>query len=60
MFATLFPGGAEVAVTFGYFQAHTYFGSDSFGRIALANKIAGRLPTKFSTWARLNFPVQTP
>ncbi|HYN09765.1 MAG TPA: NmrA/HSCARG family protein [Vicinamibacterales bacterium] len=54
VFATLFPGAAEVADTFGYFQAHTYLGSDSHDRIALASKIAGRQPTDFSTWARLN------
>ena len=60
VFAGLFPGGAEVAEMFRYFQAHTYLGSDSHDRIALANKIAGRQPTKFSTWAQVNFPVQTP
>jgi uncharacterized protein YbjT (DUF2867 family) len=60
IFATFFPGAAEVAEMFGYFQAHTYLGSDSRDRIALANKIAGRQPTKFSTWARLNIPFQTP
>ena len=54
VFVTLFPGASEVAETFGYFQAHTYLGSDSHDRIALANKIAGRQPTDFSTWARLN------
>ena len=53
-FATLFPGAAEVAETFAYFQAHTYLGSDSSDRIALANKVAGRQPTDFSNWARLN------
>ena len=53
-FATLFPGAAEVAETFAYFQAHTYLGSDSSDRIALANKVAGRQPTDFSTWARVN------
>ena len=58
LFATFFPGAAEVAEMFSYFQAHTYLGSDSSDRIALANKIAGRQPTKFSTWARLNVPVQ--
>src|SRR6266851_6473410 len=57
MFATLFPGGAEAAETFSYFQAHTYLGSDSHDRIALANKMAGREPGKFSTWARVNFPA---
>jgi uncharacterized protein YbjT (DUF2867 family) len=57
-FATLFPGAPEIAEMFSYFQAHTYLGSDSSDRIALANKIAGRQPTKFSTWTQLNFPVQ--
>jgi uncharacterized protein YbjT (DUF2867 family) len=60
VFAGLFPGGVEVANTFRYFQAHTYLGSSSHDRIALANKVAGRQPSKFSTWARANFPVQTP
>ncbi len=60
LFAKLFPGAAAIAETFSYFQAHTYLGSDSSDRIALANKIAGRQPTKFSTWARLNVPVQNP
>jgi uncharacterized protein YbjT (DUF2867 family) len=60
VFATLFPGAAEIAAMFRYFEAHTYLGSDSSDRIALANKIAGRQPTKFSTWTRLNVPVQTP
>jgi uncharacterized protein YbjT (DUF2867 family) len=60
IFATFFPGAAEIAEMFSYFQAHTYLGSDSSDRIALANKIAGRQPTKFSTWARVNVPVHTP
>src|ERR1700720_868618 len=55
-FATFFPGAAELAAMFAYFQAHTYLGSDSRDRIALANKVAGRQPTKFSTWARVNLP----
>jgi hypothetical protein len=58
LFATFFPAAAEIAEMFSYFQAHTYLGSDSSDRIALANKIAGRQPTKFSTWTRLNLPVQ--
>jgi uncharacterized protein YbjT (DUF2867 family) len=58
VFATSFPGAAEIAATFSYFEAHTYLGSDSNDQIALANKIAGRSPTKFSAWARVNFPVQ--
>ena len=58
VFATLFPGAAEIAATFSHFQAHTYLGADSYDEIALANKIAGRQPSKFATWARANFPVQ--
>jgi uncharacterized protein YbjT (DUF2867 family) len=55
IFAGLFPGAAEIAEMFGYFQAHTYLGSGSRDQGALANKIAGRQPTKFSTWAQVNF-----
>ena len=57
VFAGLFPGAAEIAEMFGYFQAHTYLGSDSRDQIALANKIAGRQPAKFSLWAQANFPA---
>jgi uncharacterized protein YbjT (DUF2867 family) len=59
-FAGSFPGAVEFAEMFSYWEAHTYLGSDSSDRIALANKIAGRQPSKFSTWARVNFPVQAP
>ena len=58
LFATFFAGAAEIGEMIRYWEAHTYLGSDSSDRIALANKIAGAQPTKFSTWARLNFPVQ--
>jgi uncharacterized protein YbjT (DUF2867 family) len=58
LFVTLFPGAAEIAATFAHFEAHTYLGSDSRDQIALANKIAGRQPTKFSAWARANFRAQ--
>jgi len=57
IFAGLFPGAAEIAEMFNYFQAHTYLGSDSRDEIALANETAGRQPTKLSAWARVNFPV---
>jgi uncharacterized protein YbjT (DUF2867 family) len=57
IFAGLFPGAAEIAEMFSYFQAHTYLGSDSRDQVALANKIAGRQPTKLSAWARVNFPA---
>ena len=57
VYAGLFAGSAEIAEMFDYFQTHTYLGSDSRDRVALANKIAGRQPTKLSAWARVNFPA---
>src|SRR5258708_7831114 len=57
-FAGSFPGATEIAETFSYWEAHTYLGSDSSDQIALANKVAGRGPTRFSTWAGENFPRQ--
>jgi uncharacterized protein YbjT (DUF2867 family) len=57
VFAGLFAGAAEIAEMFDYFQTHTYLGSDSRDQITLANKIAGRQPTEFSAWARVNFPA---
>lgn len=59
-FATAFPGAAEIAEMLGYFEAHTYLGSNSADRIALANTIAGRQPTKLSAWAQRNFTVRAP
>lgn len=57
VFAGFFPGAAEIAEMFDYFQTHTYLGSDSREQIALANKVAGRQATKFSEWARVNLPA---
>src|SRR4029077_13618136 len=57
VFAGFFPGAAEIAEMFAYFQAHTYLGSDSRDETALANKVAGSPATKFSAWARVNFPA---
>ena len=56
-FAGSFPGATEIAEMFSYWEAHTYLGSDSHDQITLANQIAGRQPSKFSTWARVNFPA---
>ena len=56
VFAASFPGAAEVAATYSHFEANTYLGSDSRDEIALANKVAGRQPKKFATWARAEFP----
>ena len=57
-FSASFPGAAEITEMLSYFEAHTYLGSNSTDRIALANKIAGRKPTGFPQWARENFKDQ--
>jgi uncharacterized protein YbjT (DUF2867 family) len=57
VFASWFPGAADIAAMLAYFEAHTYLGSDSRGAIALANKVAGFQPTKFAAWAKTNFAV---
>ena len=56
IFAAFFPGAAEVADMLGYFEAHTYLGKNAQDEIALANKIAGKQPSKLSTWAQAQFP----
>ncbi len=57
-FAASFPGAAEIAAMLSYFEAHSYLGSNSTDRIALANKVAGRQPTRLAAWARSNFTVK--
>jgi uncharacterized protein YbjT (DUF2867 family) len=57
VFSDWFPGAKEVAAMLAYFEAHTYLGADSRDALALANKVAGREPTKFAAWARSNFAV---
>jgi hypothetical protein len=42
-----------------YFEAHTYLGADLREAIALANKVAGRQPTKFAAWAQTHFKIPT-
>ena len=58
IFAGFFPGATEIAEMFSYWEAHTYLGPDLSAQIVLANKVAGREPTRFSTWARENVPKQ--
>src|SRR5438132_5308711 len=48
IFAGFFPGATEIAEMLSYWEAHTYLGSDSSAQIALANKLPGRAPTRFS------------
>jgi uncharacterized protein YbjT (DUF2867 family) len=58
-FAASFPGAAEIAQMLSYFEAHSYLGSKSTDRIAFANRIAGREPTRLSAWSAANFPVKS-
>jgi hypothetical protein len=58
LFAGWFPGAEDIAAMLGYFEAHTYLGSDSRDAIALANKVAGRHPTNFAAWARTNYAIE--
>jgi uncharacterized protein YbjT (DUF2867 family) len=55
VFAGWFPGAEDVAAMLAYFEAHAYLGSNSRDAIALADKVAGRQPTKFAAWAKTNF-----
>jgi uncharacterized protein YbjT (DUF2867 family) len=57
LFAGWFPGAKEVAEMLAYFEAHTYLGADSRDAITLANRVAGRQPTKFAAWAWGNFTI---
>lgn len=57
VFASFFPGAAEVAEMFEYFEKHTYLGAKSDEPIALANKVAGKRATDFASWAGSNMPV---
>jgi uncharacterized protein YbjT (DUF2867 family) len=58
-FAKFFPGAEDIASMLAYFEAYTYLGSESRAEIALANKVAGQLPTRFAAWARNNIATQT-
>ena len=55
--AAVRAGVKEIAEMLAYFEAHTYLGADSRDAITLANRVAGRQPTKFAAWARANFAI---
>ena len=57
LFAGWFPGAKDVGEMLAYFEAHTYLGADSRDAITLANRVAGRQPTKFAAWALANFAI---
>ncbi len=60
IFAGFFPGAAALGETLAYFETYTYLGPHSFDDdIAPANKVAGKKPATFATWARENFRLKT-
>ncbi|WP_225766891.1 NmrA/HSCARG family protein [Inquilinus sp. Marseille-Q2685] len=59
IFAGFFPGAAALGETLAYFETYTYLGPRSFDdEIALANKVAGKKPATFATWAWENFRLK--
>jgi uncharacterized protein YbjT (DUF2867 family) len=57
LFASWFPDAKVIAEMLAYFEAHTYLGADLREAISLADKLAGRQPTKFVAWARAHFAL---
>jgi hypothetical protein len=51
------PWGAAVREMFSYFEAHTYFGPDASGKVALAKAVTAKPFTNFEAWAAANMPV---
>lgn len=60
VYAGFFPGADALAETLAYYERYTYLGPGLHGdEIALANKVAGKTPTTFASWARDNFRFGT-
>jgi len=58
VYASFFPGADALAETLEYYEAYTYLGPGSHDdKIALANKVAAKTPTTFTSWARDNFRI---
>jgi uncharacterized protein YbjT (DUF2867 family) len=56
VYAGFFPGADALGETLAYYETYTYLGPGSHDAgIALANKVAGKTPTTFASWARDNF-----
>ncbi|QHA81093.1 NAD(P)H-binding protein [Pseudomonas mediterranea] len=56
VYSGFFPGADALGETLAYYETYTYLGPGSHDAgIALANKVAGKTPTKFTSWARDNF-----
>lgn len=59
VFAAFFPGAAELAATFQYFEQYTYMGPNADEKIALAREVTTAPMTDFAAWAKLNLPAAT-
>lgn len=58
VYAGFFPGADALGETLAYYETYTYLGPGSHNdEIALANKVAGKKPTTFASWARDNFQL---
>jgi uncharacterized protein YbjT (DUF2867 family) len=56
VYAGFFPGADALGETLAYYETYTYLGPGSFdAEIALANKVAGKTPADFASWARKSF-----
>lgn len=52
VFSTFFEGADELAQMFAYFESYTYLGGNYDAQIKLANELAGKPATDFTTWAK--------
>lgn len=58
VYAGFFPGAEVFGETLAYYETYTYLGPGSHSyAIDLANKVAGRKPTTFASWAKDNFQI---
>ncbi|UQR66658.1 NmrA/HSCARG family protein [Bradyrhizobium sp. C-145] len=59
VYAGFFPGADALGETLAYYETYTYLGPGSHDdEIALANKVAGKTPTTFASWAQDNFRLK--
>lgn len=58
VFANFFPGADAIGETLAYYEAYTYLGPHSHDdELAIANEVAGKMPTNFKSWSRDSFKL---
>lgn len=55
VFATFFPGAAELADMFSYFERCGYWGHDLDAQLPLSTRMLGHAPSSFEHWASTHF-----